>query len=97
MSSLLAFDQGYRLSDEIKLAFFRHPLMRFGGAFDSILEVVAFGRQELRDFIDRAHRGNAERSRCVIDRLTDFEFVAGHDILPSVMIGSADLRQRSSG
>jgi hypothetical protein len=54
------------LSDAIKLAFFGYPLMRLSGTFDLILEVVAFGRQQLRNLVDAAGTG-AEWSRCVID------------------------------
>jgi hypothetical protein len=53
-------------SDAIKLAFLGHPLMRLTGTFNLVLEVIAFGRQQLRDLIDAAGT-RAERSRCVID------------------------------
>jgi len=69
------------LSDAIKLAFFGHPLVRLRGTFNLILEVVAFGRQQLRDLIDAAGAARAEQSRRVIYRLANLELVAGHGIL----------------
>jgi hypothetical protein len=49
---ILAFDQAPTLYSVIKLAFFPYPIVRVGGTFDLVLEVVALGRQELRDLID---------------------------------------------
>jgi hypothetical protein len=55
--------------------------MRLRGAFNLVLEVVAFGRQQLRDLINAARAAGAEQPRCVIDRLADLELVAGHGFL----------------
>jgi hypothetical protein len=57
-----------QLSGAIKLAFLDHPLMRLGGAFDPVLEVIALRRQKLRDLIDAAApTTGAGRRRRVID------------------------------
>src|SRR5262249_25895633 len=69
------------LSDAIKLAFFGHPLVRLRGTFDLVLEVIAFGRQQLRDLIDAARTARAEQPRRVIYRLANLELVAGHGML----------------
>src|SRR5262249_16929596 len=42
------------LADAIKLAFLGHSLMRLSGALDSVLKLVAFRWQKLRDLIDAA-------------------------------------------
>jgi len=54
--------------------------MRLSGAFNLVLKIVAFGRQKLHDLIDAAGAG-AEWAGCVIDRLADLEFMAGHGFL----------------
>jgi len=61
MSLLIAFDQRLRLSGAIELAFLSHPLMRLSDTFNLILEIVTFGLQKLRDFIDAVPTANAER------------------------------------
>src|SRR5215468_8827977 len=66
------------LSDAIQLTFFGHPLMRLRGTFNLVLEVVAFGRQQLCDLIDAARTARAKQPRRVIYRLADLELVASH-------------------
>jgi hypothetical protein len=55
--------------------------MRLGNTFDLVLEVVAFARQKLRDFIDTARTTGTKRPRCITYRLADLEFVTSHSIL----------------
>jgi hypothetical protein len=55
--------------------------MRLGNTFDFVLEVVAFGRQKLRDFIDTARATGTKRPRCITYRLADLEFVTSQSIL----------------
>ena len=47
----------------IKLAFFDNPLVRLACTFAPILEIIAFGRQELRDLVDMAGGAAAKRPR----------------------------------
>jgi len=49
--------------------------MRFARAFNSVLAVIAFRWQELRDLIDGARAPAAEGPGRNTYRLTDFEFV----------------------
>lgn len=55
--------------------------MRLDNTFDLVLEVVAFGWQKLRDFIDTARITGTKRPRCITYRLADLEFVTSHRIL----------------
>ena len=47
----------------IKLAFFDNPLVRLGRPFDPIVEIIAFGRPELRDLVNMAGVAAAKRPR----------------------------------
>jgi len=67
-----------RSRNAIQLAFLDHPLVRFIGIFNPVLVVIAFGRQELRDFVNAVRTAATERSGRKADRLTDFEFVLVH-------------------
>jgi hypothetical protein len=54
--------------------------MRLVGAFNPILEIAAFGWQQLRYGVDAVRNPHTEMWY-VIDRLSDFEFVAAHNVL----------------
>ena len=73
-----------RSSNAIQLAFLDDPLVRFIGIFNPVLVVIAFGWQELRDFISAARTATTERSGRKADRLTDFEFVLVHSTVHHV-------------
>jgi hypothetical protein len=53
--------RAYSSGRAIELAFLDHPLMQFGGAFNLVLKVVAFGRQKSRYLIDACRSTDAER------------------------------------
>src|SRR6516165_5168073 len=73
-----------RSRNAIQLAFLDDPLVRFIGIFNPVLVVIAFGWQELCDFISAARTATTERSGRKADRLTDFEFVLVHRTLHHV-------------
>jgi hypothetical protein len=73
-----------RLCNAIQLAFLDDPLVRFIGIFNTVLTVVAFEWQELRDLINRSRTGATERSRHKADGLTHSEFMLGHGALHRV-------------
>src|SRR5947207_1089364 len=61
----------------VELAFFDHPLVRLVGAFDSVLVVIALGRQELCDLVDATHSAMSETPN-VFHHLANFEFMFTH-------------------
>jgi len=61
-----------------KLAFLGYPLMRLGGIINFVLEVIAFGWQELRNRIGVADVTSAIGPRPISHCLTDFVFVSAH-------------------
>src|SRR5439155_4919673 len=66
----------------VELAFLDEPLVRLVGAFDAVLAVVAFGRQELRDLVGAtAPAAPAIRTGRKVDGLADLEFVFAQDVL----------------
>ena len=65
--------------------------MRLGGTFNLVLEVVALGRQELRDLKDAARTDRSVQPRCVVYRLADLEFVEAHS---SSITGTWSYNQR---
>jgi hypothetical protein len=66
------------LRNPTQLTFPDDPLVWFGCAFDPILIVITFGRQELDDLIDTVRAAATKRSRRKTHRLADFEFVLVH-------------------
>ena len=66
------------LRNVIQLAFLYDPLVRFIGALNPILIVIACGRQKLRDPIDALYTAAAEWRGRKAYRLTDFKFVLAH-------------------
>ena len=54
--------------------------MRLGGASYSILKLVTFERQQLRDLKDGIRIEGSNRSGCVVYPLADFEFVIVHSV-----------------
>jgi hypothetical protein len=63
-----------------RAVFLSYPFMRLVGAFNPILEIAAFGWQQLRYGVDAVRNPHTEMWY-VIDRLSDFEFVAAHNVL----------------
>src|SRR5262249_53569556 len=53
-------------------------LVRLISALDPILEVVAFERQQMRDFKGKVCATTGRHRWRVVDRLADFEFVTRH-------------------
>ena len=72
--SMRSFDR-IGLAFAIELAFFRHTLERLTGAFDPILMLVAFRRQQFDDLERAARAEPAKWAGCVADILTDRIFV----------------------
>ena len=66
------------LRNVIQLAFLYDPLVRFIGALNPILIVIACGRQKLRDPVDALYTAAAEWRGRKAYRLTDFKFVLAH-------------------
>jgi hypothetical protein len=66
--------------ERIELAFLSYPFMRLVGTFNSILEIVAFEWQKLCYRVGAVRYAGAER-RHVVHCLSDFEFMAAHNIL----------------
>jgi hypothetical protein len=63
------------LSGPIELAFSCDPLKRLGGALDTVLMLVAVGRQKFHDLIGAVRGHVAQGLRREIDRLTNPIFV----------------------
>ena len=66
---------------ELELTFLDDPLVRFVGALDAILAVVAFGRQQLCDFVDRARAAAAIGAGRVEHILANPELVIAQVVL----------------
>jgi hypothetical protein len=64
--------------DAVKLAFFNDSLVWLSSTFDTVLIIIALGRQQLRDFVNLTTATAAERPRGEPHCLTDFEFVLVH-------------------
>lgn len=67
-----------------ELTFLDDPLVRFAGALDPVLIVIAFGRQQLCDLILAVAAATAERPGGVTHTLADLEFILTHGVLHRV-------------
>jgi hypothetical protein len=59
----------------VQLTLLDHPFVRFAGAFDAVLAVIAFRRQKLRDLEQPADPAAPIGAGGEVDGLADLEFV----------------------
>jgi hypothetical protein len=64
----------------IELTFFGNALVRLGGASYSILKLVFFSRQQVRDLKYSVRADASNKSGRIVDRLADFESVVTHGV-----------------
>jgi hypothetical protein len=65
----------------VELAFLHDPLVRLVGALDTILAIVTFGREQLRDLVDATRRAAAIGPGRIEHALADLELVIAQVIL----------------
>ena len=79
----------------VELALLDDPLVRFVGALDAILAVVAFRRQKLRDFVDAACLAATMGARGVKHALSNLELVIASEF--ALRVGNRRAVRRSGG